>query len=76
MNEQLPQFNPIYFLITILIATGVGIVGLLAGLKCMGIIVPKWDLQRVFKQENITNSGLIITAYIIGMSLIIYGAIY
>ncbi len=76
MTEQLPQFNPIYFLLTILIATGVGVAGLLVGLKCIGMMVPKWSLWDALKKDTITNSGLIITAYIIGMSLIIYGAIY
>ena len=70
------EFNITSFTMTLIIATVVGIAGLLASLKAISILVPKWDFKDSFKKDNITNSGLIIAVYVYVVGRIIASAIF
>jgi len=70
------EFNITAFVSAIIFATVVGIVGLLAGLKGIGLLIPKWNIKDSFKHGCVTNSGLIISVYIFALGMIVAAAIY
>ena len=70
------EFNITSFTMTLIIATVIGIAGLLASLKAISVLVPKWDFKDSFKKDKITNSGLIIAVYVYIVGRIIAAAIF
>jgi hypothetical protein len=74
--NQLPGLDIINFVVTITLATIIGICGLLAGLKGISLLIPKWDIRDTFKDKTVTNSGIIIAVYIFALAMVISYAIY
>jgi len=75
MSSIIPQ-NMESFVTGITFATVFGAIIFLISLKAISIIVPKWSLSDAFRRNKITNSGLIITAFIISLGMIIASAVY
>jgi uncharacterized membrane protein YjfL (UPF0719 family) len=44
---------------------------LLIGYTLFDILTPKWDFKDVFEKGYISNGGLVIGAFLIGLSIII-----
>jgi len=75
MSSIIPQ-NMESFVTGVTFAALFGAIVFLICLRAISIIVPKWSLSDTFNRNRITNSGLIITAFIISLGMIIASAVY
>lgn len=59
------------YLLSCLFSTLIGIGGLLLGYKVFDWITPKWDFRDAFTGDSLSNAGIVIAAFFIGLSIII-----
>ena len=49
-----------------------GVALLVLGYKAFDLLTPKWDFHKAFNNnDTVTNAGLVIAAFLIGLSLVI-----
>ncbi|MDY6904103.1 MAG: DUF350 domain-containing protein [Thermodesulfobacteriota bacterium] len=48
-----------------------GAVLLVAGYKVFDLLTPGWDFADVFKKNTITNGGVVIAAFLVGLAIVI-----
>ncbi len=64
------------FLVAIPYAALIGLVTLLIGLKSISLIMPSWTIRDSFKKSGITNSGVVVAAFIIALGIVVASAVY
>jgi len=64
------------FLVAIPYAALIGLLTLLIGLKAISFIMPSWTIRDSFKKSGITNSGIVVAAFIIALGIVVASAVY
>lgn len=49
----------------------IAMVLLAAGYKVFDLLTPGWDFSDVFKKNTITNGGVVIAAFLVGLAIVI-----
>ena len=64
------------FLLTNLINGIIALVLLLTGYKIFDKITPDWNFQEIFKEKGVSGGAIIVSAFLIGLALVIMGAAF
>ena len=59
------------FLLTNLCNGLMAVVLLVIGYKVFDLMTPGWDFKNVFTKSTLTNGGLVIAAFLIGLAVVI-----
>lgn len=64
----------ITFLMTNFANGGIGIVLLLIGFFVFDRLTPNWDFTNAFKEKGVSGGAIVVSAFLIGLSIIIAAA--
>lgn len=59
------------FLVTNLLNGLMAIALLMAGYKVFDWLTPKWDTHEIFGQGYVSNGGLVVGAFLLGLAIVI-----
>lgn len=64
------------FLLANLINGIVALVLMLTGYKIFDWITPVWNFEEIFKEKGVSGGAIIVAAFLLGLSLVLMGAVF